>query len=41
MPHKKGGGKRKKVYRRHGKRYYRTKSGFVKLKGKKKAPHRR
>tara|TARA_B000000460_G_scaffold236451_1_gene198468 strand:- start:24 stop:275 length:252 start_codon:yes stop_codon:yes gene_type:complete len=41
MPHKKKAGKRKKVYRRHGKRYYRTKSGFVKLKGGKKPPRRR
>ena len=34
-------GKRKKVYRRHGKRYYKTKSGYVRLKGAKKAPRRR
>ena len=32
----KGKGKRKKVYRKNGKRYYRTKSGLVRLKGKKK-----
>ena len=43
MPHRKKGGKgkRKKVYRRHGKRYYRVKSGFVRLKGGKKPPRRR
>ena len=28
--------KRKKVYRKNGKRYYRTKSGLVRLKGGKK-----
>ena len=34
--------KRKKVYRRNGKRYYKSKSGkFVLLKGKKKAPFRK
>ncbi len=42
MTHRKHGcGKRRKVYRRNGKRYYRIKSGFVKLKGGKKAPRRR
>ena len=42
MPHKrKHKGKRKKVYRRNGKRYYRNKSGFVRLKGGKKPPRRR
>jgi len=39
--HRKKKGKRKKVYRKHGKRYYKTKSGFVRLKGSKKAPRRR
>ena len=39
--HKKKAGKRKKVYRRNGKRYYKTKSGFVKLRGSKKPPRRR
>jgi len=34
--------KRKKVIRRHGKRYYRAgKSGLVRLKGGKKPPRRR
>ena len=33
-------GRRKKVYRRHGKRYYKTKSGYVRLKGGKKPPRR-
>ena len=42
MPHKKKKlGRRKKVYRIHGKRYYRTKSGLVRLKGRKKPPRRR
>ena len=44
MPHrrKKKGGKRKKVIRKHGKRYYRAgKSGLVRLKGSKKPPRRR
>ena len=36
-------GKRKKVIRKHGKRYYRAgpKSGLVRLKGGKKPPRRR
>ena len=38
---KKKGGRRKKVYRKDGKRYYRTKSGLVRLKGGKKPPRRR
>ena len=43
MPHrKKKHGKRKKVIRKDGKRYYRAgKSGLVRLKGGKKPPHRR
>ena len=41
MPHRKKKGKRKKVYRKNGKRYYRTKSGLVRLKGQKKPPRRR
>ena len=41
MPRKcKKKGRRKKVYRRHGKRYYKTKSGYVRLKGGKKPPRR-
>ena len=40
--HKKKGGKRKKVIRKDGKRYYRAgKSGLVRLKGGKKPPRRR
>ena len=39
---KKKGGKRKKVIRKNGKRYYRAgKSGLVRLKGSKKPPRRR
>ena len=38
---KKGKGKRKKVYRKNGKRYYRTKSGLVRLRGGKKPPRKR
>ena len=38
--HKKTG-RRKKVYRKNGKRYYRTKSGLVRLKGSKLPPRRR
>ena len=45
MPHRrahKKKGKRKKVIRKDGKRYYRAgKSGLVRLKGGKKAPRRR
>ena len=32
---------RKKVIRKKGKRYYRNKSGLVRLKGRKKAPRKR
>jgi len=32
---------RKKVVRKKGKRYYRTKSGLVRLKGRKKPPLKR
>ena len=36
---KRKAGRRKKVIRKHGKRYYRAgKSGLVRLKGSKKAP---
>ena len=39
MARRKKGGKRKKVIRKNGKRYYRAgKSGLVRLKGAKKAP---
>ena len=41
-PAKKKKHARKKVYRRKGKRYYKSKSGrFVLLKGRKKAPRKR
>jgi len=42
MAKKRCKGKRKKVIRKNGKRYYRAgKSGLVRLKGKKKPPCRR
>ena len=42
MPHRKRKGKRKKVIRKDGKRYYRAgKAGLVRLKGGKKPPRRR
>ena len=33
--------KRKKVVRRNGKRYYRNRSGFVRLKGNQKPPRKK
>ena len=39
--HRKKGGKRKKVYRKKGKRYYRAGKRLVRLKGGKKPPRRR
>ena len=42
MPCRKKAGKRKKVVRKNGKRYYRGKSGrYVRLKGRRRPPFRK